>query len=347
MNGTEAVRATCLRVPKRDGERARRLLAAAGELRTDLIIKSEGDCLLLPCKAPRAEERPGYGADWVVCEADFERATRGPVSYRELVNVPVELRPLLPRSFDVIGRVILIKIPEELTPFERDIGRALLATRPSCVSVARDRGVRGGERVRDLRVIAGDENLETVHTEHGLKLAVDPSRVYFSPRLATERLRVSNMVSRGERVLDLFAGVGPFSILIAKCSQPSSVVAVDINPDAIELLRRNIRLNRAYGVEAVLGDAREMPGRIPPADRVIMNLPLGAIDYLDTALKLLNACGTIHMYALVPRDAEVKMERRVGAAVERLGRRPLSISSRIVRSHSPAEHHCAIDIRVE
>ncbi len=347
MAGAEAVRALCLRVPRRDGERARMLLAAAGALRADLLIKSDGDYVMLPCRGFSPRERAGLDEGWVLCEAEFKRSARRPSSYREFVNVPDELRPLLPRSFDVIGRVAIVKIPEELTHFEREIGRALLAARPSCASVARDWGVRGDERVRDLRVVAGEESLETVHKEHGLRFVVDLSSVYFSPRLATERLRVAKMVARGERVIDLFAGVGPFSILIAKRSHPSSVVAVDINPRAVELLKRNIRLNRACGVEAVLGDARELPGRVPLADRVIMNLPLSALDYLDTALRLLNPNGAIHLYALVEGGGEARITRSVEETVERLGRRPLEVSTRVVHSYSPVERQFAFDIRVE
>ncbi|MEM2869080.1 MAG: class I SAM-dependent methyltransferase family protein [Thermoplasmata archaeon] len=340
------VRSLCLRVPKNMAEAARRSLASAGVLRTDLVIKREGNHVLLPI----LEGGGGVGVEasphWELIEADFEIARRRPSDYRELVDVPGHLRRFLPRAFDVIGRVIVVKIPGELTGFEKEIGRALLAARPGCVSVALDKGVGGEERVRRLEVIAGESNLETVHIEHGARFLVDPSRVYFSPRLATERARVAGLVAEGDSVIDLFAGVGPFSIQIARLSKPSEVLAVDINPIAIDYLKKNIRLNRVSTVRPLLLDARRVPGLVPPADRVIMNLPHSAFDFLETGLALLRPGGAIHLYIIVERERIQAALDGVRKAVERNGRVVREISHRWVRGYSPSELHIAVDLRV-
>jgi tRNA (guanine37-N1)-methyltransferase len=213
--------------------------------------------------------------------------------------------------------------------------------------VAEDRGVQGEDRVRSLSVIAGEPGLETVHVEHGLRFVLDPSKVYFSPRLATERLRVAGLVKEGESVLDMFAGVGPFSIHIAKRAQPSVVRAADINPAAIEYMRKNIRLNKATGVEPMLIDAKELPKKMPPADRIIMNLPHSAFGFLPVALRLLRPGGTIHLYEIIDRERKAERKDAVAGVVERAGRRLLATQLRLVRGYSAAESHFVFDLSMD
>ena len=338
-----AQRSRCLAVPKQEAESARRRLRQAGLLRGDLGPVKEGDTVYLPLlDGELAEEwRPA------LCERDFPVQACSRHNYRDLVRVPGELRGLLPRAFDVVGQVILIKLPPELEGYKGEIGRALLEARPDAVSVARDRGVRGEDRVRELEVIAGRPDLETCHMEYGLRFMVDPSRVYFSPRLATERRRVAGLVGKGERVIDLFAGVGPFSIHIAKRAHPAQVHAVDINPAAIGYLRQNIGLNRVQGVVPVLGDAAEMPGRLPPADRIIMNLPCTGRQFLPPALRMLAPEGTIHLYEVLERGALGRAPEELGALVRAEGRELVSADTRLVRGYSTLESHYVFDMRVE
>jgi tRNA (guanine37-N1)-methyltransferase len=100
----------------------------------------------------------------------------------------------------------------------------------------------------------------------------------------------------------MFAGVGPFSIMIARYSLPSLVVAVDLNPDAVAYLKRNIELNKANRVVPYEGDARHVVFDVPCADRIIMNLPHSAIDFFHDALTRLKLQGTIHLYHICERD---------------------------------------------
>lgn len=327
-------------MPRRQAERERRRLAAAGALRRDLVPGRDGDFVYLPVTG---EARDAEGA---LCERDLEPVRRQPESYRELARVPSALRKELPRSFDVIGKVIVLKIPDGLMRYRREIGEALLLARPEARSVAMDRGVRGEDRVRDLEVIAGEPDLETTHVEHGLRFLLDPSKVYFSPRLATERQRVAGLVREGEEVLDMFAGVGPFSVHIAKWARPSVVRAADVNPVAIEYLKRNLRLNKVSGVEPMHTDARELPGRIPPADRIIMNLPHSAFGFLPEALVMLRPGGAIHLYDIIARDRRVERKEAVAAAVAAAGRKLASCQTRPVRGYSTTESHFVFDLRI-
>jgi tRNA (guanine37-N1)-methyltransferase len=209
-----------------------------------------------------------------------------------------------------------------------------------------DKGVKGEDRIRELEVVAGAPSLETMHVEHGLKFILDPSKVFFSPRLATERSRVAGMVVRGEAVLDMFTGVGPFAVRIAKHSGPSKVYAADINPAAIDYLKRNIWLNRVSGVEPVLGDARELPGKIPAVDRIIMNLPHSAQEFLPAALRLLRPGGTVHLYDLLEPQEKQRRKAELACAIEGARRNIGRITARLVRGYSAVSSHFVFDIQI-
>lgn len=337
---TVVVRARCLKVPKGRAEETRRALLASGLLRVELEPGRDEHFVYLPVN--EGELEGGLEA----CEHEFRQRRVAPENYRKLVDVPATLRPMLPRAYDVIGRVIIIKVPDELMDHRQMIGRALLEARPEALSVALDRGVKGPDRVRELEVIAGPPQLETVHVEHGLRFRLDPSKVYFSPRLATERLRVADLVREGEAVLDMFAGVGPFSIHIAKRARPSVVYASDINPAAIVYLEQNIVLNKVSGVEPILGDAADLPGRIPPVDRIIMNLPHSAFGFLPAALGLLRPGGTIHLYDILEPDEKASRKEQIGRVVEGQGRELARSGCHLVRGYSALESHFVFDLTV-
>src|SRR5439155_9072497 len=235
--------APALRVPLQDGERARRALLDEGALRHDLKVRREGGEILFPMH----DAMPRLG--FPVATASFEEVEEDVRSYHKLLDgLPDAARALLPSSFDVIGHVLLVKLPDELRAHEKAVADALLrANGPRVRTVALDEGVGGELRVRKLRVLAGDADTRTEHVEHGVRVRVDPATCYFSPRLATERMRVARLVRPGERVVDLMAGVAPFALVIAKHSEAARVDAVDLNEAAVAFARENVKLNKVEG----------------------------------------------------------------------------------------------------
>jgi tRNA (guanine37-N1)-methyltransferase len=145
--------------------------------------------------------------------------------------------------------------------------------------------VSGEFRLREFVHLAGEERTFTVHRENGCAFEVDLAKAYFSPRLSGERSRVVSLVREGERVLDMFSGVGPFAIQVAK-HRKVPVTAVELNPDAYRFLVRNVALNRVDRlVEPINEDARKVASSRPKAyDRVIMNHPSASLDFLREAL---------------------------------------------------------------
>jgi tRNA (guanine37-N1)-methyltransferase len=333
------VRSWCVVVPRERGEEVRQRLKERGLLQKHLKVREAAGRLYLP-----TTERADVG--WPTEERECEEAFAPIRSYKEVARVPDSLRDQLPTSFDVIGDIAVLKIPEPLLPYRTDIGRAILEWNPTLKVVAQDHGVAGAFRVRNLDILAGERRTTTVHTEFGLRYHADVAQAYFSPRLGSERLRVAEQVEPGESIADPFAGVGPYAILIAKRRAPARVVASDANPVAVAFLRQNVAANRADRVEVREGDARAILREIAPVDRIILDLPHSAMDFLPDALATLGPHGTIHVYGILEDADRDDRIRAIQAAVEGCRRHVESVRPHIVRAYSPTQHHVAFDVTV-
>jgi tRNA (guanine37-N1)-methyltransferase len=328
-----------LKVPKGKGEQVRKKLLEGDLLDISLKVRREGDLILFPVTSEAAASF-GYQLE----EGEFEERELAETDYKDLVEVPDDLRPLLPTSFDVVGDVAIIKIPDELLPYKGRIGLALREAFPRLTTVAMDKGVKGELRVRDLEVIAGGPGTETMHTEFGVKLLVDPAKTYFNPRLSNERFRVAKLVQQGEVVIDMFAGVGPFSIMIAMHASPEAVYAIDLNQDAVEYLRLNVYLNRALSVRPIQGDAREEIGELPQADRIIMNLPHSAREFLGDALAHLRPGGTVHLYQICERGEVESLAKDILGDADKAGFRVSLARLEELKTYSPSMSVYALDL---
>lgn len=215
----------CIRVPKKEGESVRSALFDAGHLDLGAKIRSDGDCLLIPITCD------SYGG-YEVVDAEMDIQEQKVLDYTEIADVPPELNGLLPSSFDIVGDVAMIKIPDELWDYRGAIGEAMIRVNKNIRVVFHDYGVKGEFRIRDLEKIAGEGTSETVHKEFGVRLYTDPSKVYFNPRLSSERSRIAGLVKDGEVVIDMFGGVAPFGTVIGKLANPSVIYSIDLNPAA-------------------------------------------------------------------------------------------------------------------
>jgi tRNA (guanine37-N1)-methyltransferase len=285
---------------------------------------------------------------------DFEPRTRHPRTLEEALadRISPSLLSSLPRSFDVVGDITVLQLDSDLADYEMSIAEAMMEVHPNVRAVfAKSGGVSGTERIRPLRYIAGENRTHTIHKEHGCLFKVDLSKVFFSPRLSTEHQRIARLVDKGERVVDMFAGVGPFSILIAKTVADVRVEAIDANPQAVELLRENVRANKVESkVHAHLGDSRDIIGEnfTRVASRVIMNHPSASKDFIKGACDALQPTGgLIHYYTFAASNWEADSRDELKHGVEKSGyiaERLLGIHR--VREVAPTKWQVAVDLRV-
>ena len=352
--------APCLRVPKGLGEKAVILLRNLGLLSQELKIQQAGDYLYIPLiKKPL----PAYIKDLEKNLPEFELSThkfpqraKRPLNLIDMLEdkLPPHLLATLPRAIDFVGEIAVVEIPAELERHKRMIGEAIMGVHKQVHTVlAKSGAVEGIYRLREFEVIAGAGETETIHKEHGCTYRVDLAKAYFSPRLSHEHDRVASQVEEGETIVDMFAGVGPFSVLIAKRHENVQVYAIDVNPDAIHLLKRNLRENRVeQKATPILGDAKQIIRErlTGVADRVIMNLPERAIEYVDAACEAVKPKGgIIHYYDFTdaPNPLETTKVRLI-EAVEKTSRSIKEIQlARKVRAIAPYAWQAVVDAEIK
>ena len=215
--------------------------------------------------------------------------------------------------------------------------------------------VSGEYRLRKLKFLLGEKTSQTSYKEHHCVYKTDLRKTYFSPRLSYERLRISELIQAEEVVLNMFAGVGCYSIAIAKHSEPARVYSIDVNPFAFRFLQENIRLNRVEKkVVPIQGDAKTIIENKfqNVADRVIMPLPERAYEYLEYALLALKfEGGWIHYYdfeyAKKNENPIKKVEIKVSKKLRLLGMDFHVKFGRIVRPIGPRWYQIVLDIQVQ
>jgi tRNA (guanine37-N1)-methyltransferase len=249
---------------------------------------------------------------------------------------------------DVIGDIAIVRL-EGFGPKEkRRIGEALMAEVRNVRSVFEQQGgIEGEHRLRSVKHIAGSRKTLTIHRENGCQFKVDVARCFFSPRLSTERLRISDATARGEKVLNMFAGVGPFSIPIAKRTH-ATVTSCEINPYACRLHRTNNGLNGVKGLVSVRhDDALELAEKLKERyDRILMPHPSQADRFLPTALALAKRKSTIHYYRHVLGRDEEEASGNLRDELRGLVPRKAAIAIRRVREVGPRWFEMVADVRL-
>jgi len=319
----------CVRVDREAGERTRGALAERDLIDEAHEIVVEDGHLFVPVTDPTA-----VPAGYDVVDHDAPA--------RETQTMPADLLGFDP-SYERLGETVIVD--EDDPQRARTLADAIVESALPVTSILnRASKVKGAERVREWELLAGDTT-EAVHREYGCEFALDLSAVYFSPRLATERHRVVEQVSADEQVFDMFAGVGPF--VIPAANRGATAVGVDINETAVEYLRENARRNGvADSVTAIHGDVCETVGEYAGwADRLVMNLPHSADEFLDAAVALAGDSCVLHYYDIQGEDDPFGPgERAIRAAAE--GYDVIVETRHVVRSYAPHEYNVVLDARL-
>jgi len=349
----------CLKVPKILGEKIISLAHKLELVNKKLSIERHNDQLWIPLiRSPNENELSQLKNITALIELDNElfiqkRHAEETLTHALERQLPPNLYTSIPRSLDIVGDVAVIEIPPDLNMYKNVIGQTILKTHKNIKSVhAKAGAISGVYRVRNLDYIAGENRTQTIYNEYGCQYHVDLAKAYFSPRLSQEHHRVAAFVTAGEVVVDLFAGVGPFVVPIGKRCPEVKVYAVDINPAAVDLLKINVKLNKVENqVYPLLGDARELANNKlrGVADRVIMNLPETAIDFVDVACQTLKTIGgLVHFYGFVRKPNTIDdLQMRFTELVEQQGRNVVAFQCvRCVRETAPYEQQVVLDVQI-
>jgi tRNA wybutosine-synthesizing protein 2 len=278
-----------------------------------------------------------------------------PIKQLLIENLTYKLTPeqieLLPSGYQKIGDIVIVNLNLDLIAFEDEIGKIILKNIPNTRTVCSRTGeIIGVERLPQLEVIAGVNNTETIHKENGCLYSLDVSKTMFSQGNSKERGRLPELVKPDETIVDLFSGIGYFSLPIVRFAKPSKIYAIDINPVSILYLQKNIQLNKVDGkIESILGDCREVVKKLGKvADRVIMGYLPDTMKFLDSAFAVLKQKGGIIHYHDVFKEEELwdtpieiltKSAEKNGYALDKI------LEKIIVKSYAPRVFHVVVDAK--
>jgi tRNA (guanine37-N1)-methyltransferase len=349
----------CIKVNNQLGEFTIKLLNKVGIINKKLKIKKNQNSLYMPIIHKPTESECKFlkksisGFEILTGSFNLKKNHIKKIDDLLETHIPKHLLRNLPQSMDIVGDIAILEIPFELKKYSEFLAKANLRIHKNVKTVlAKSSPIKSNYRLRSFKFLAGEKRTQTIHIEFGCKYHLDITKVYFSPRLSHEHNRVASLVGRDEVVLDLFAGVGPFSIPIAKNNPEARIISIDVNPIAVEFLKKNIRLNRVdNNLFPFVGDARQLINKnfIGLADRVVMNLPGTAKEFIDVACKAVKPCGgIIHYYEFIRcPDSIEKAKRRFKKRVEQAGRivdRFLFVKK--IRETAPFQHQVAFDVTI-
>lgn len=325
-----------VRVPKSDAEKVRRLAEKLGVKDKSRRITATENYVEIPIVDSAEKFFEGYA----IVEQENPVFSRKR-SLREILkgSVPEEL---IPSNYKIIGDIVIVKLDERAREYAKVIGEALMQINP-CKAVWCDFGRFGMKRRPKMELIAGEGSI-TEHKENGCVFRLDVSKVMFSLGNQAERMRVARLVYDGEVVVDMFAGIGYFSIPIAVHSNARRIYAIEINPDSYHFLLENMKLNGVSNIIPILGDSQFVtPEGV--ADRVVMG-HIYCHDYLYTAIRAIDEVGVIHYHESTPEVVIDRPVRRVEKACRKMGKKCKILNFKKVKNYSPGVYHVVVDAKV-
>lgn len=348
-----------LRVPKQHGQHVLQRTATMHVIDHALKFRTRGTKLIIPLRRPLTAQELSTITEGIddagVVTTEFHDKSSYPRSLLDAVakRIPSDLHKYVPKSLDIIGQVALVYIPAPLHAWKNEIGHGIVAVNRHVETVlAKVGNVEGEQRLRRYEVLVGSNNTSTIHKEYGCVYHVDPQIAYFTPRLSEERHRIATLPQDGEVIVDMFASIGAFALQIAKTNPHVTIYAIDINPAAYHFLQRNIAANHvAHVIYPRQGDVRDVTKDLAgTVDRVIMDLPEHADDFIDVACRLLKPTGgVIHFYGFAAAPSAVEtIQQRLRTAVLNAGRSVHTfLHSRKIRPIAPRRWQVALDASIQ
>ncbi|MFX1316691.1 MAG: class I SAM-dependent methyltransferase family protein [Promethearchaeota archaeon] len=259
---------------------------------------------------------------------------------------------LLPRGFQTVGNTIILKLHPKLKKKREVIGKAYLKFLPNIRSIYINLGrIIGTSREPErIEYVVGENNPIVEHKEHGIIYRFDITKIMFSKGNVNERRYLATLVKDGEIIVDMFAGIGYFSLPIAKHASPEKIYSIEINPVAYNFLIENIKINHLEDViNPILGDSKKEVLNLSKsgisADRVIMGVFPAPKDFIKEALSLTKDNGTtFHYEGIVSKEDFMILFEEFNEEARKIGYKSEIQGQRIVKSYGPRLNHIVLDI---
>lgn len=332
-------------VEKSKGEALRKELSRQSLVDTGRLILDGSGKVIIPLReAPSGKMLTKYNAELVDIEFPDRKSREDPIDdIRARASIPVDLKGLLPSKWESFGDVLVLRLDHRLDPYEREIAQVYALVLKSKAVLRDVGGVAGDLRRPVVRKLLGKDTICT-HLENGIRYRFDVSEIMFSSGNIEERIRMADTKCNGETIVDMFAGIGYFSLPLAMYQKPKRVVACEVNPVAHSFLVENIRLNGVEGiVDPVLGDNRDLRGE-GLADRILMGYVKTTHEFLPTALRLLKDGGIVHYHETCPNELLPKRPIQRLMDSNKRGKTEI-LRFKEIKSYAPGVSHVVVDAR--
>jgi len=262
--------------------------------------------------------------------------------------IPDKLLSLVKKSFDSVGSIVVVEIPDELVKYEKVIAKQLIENLKNTTTVLKKAGIRSGQfRGIKLKWLAGKRTKITIHNESGCKMKLNVEICYFSPRLSHERLRLAELIKQGEKVLVAFSGVAPYPLVFAKNTKASEIVGVELNPYAHKFAEENIILNKFQSrIKVIKGDVAKVVPSLGLFDRVVMAMPKGGDAFLEFCIPSVKKNGFLHYYDFGSENEFDEIADKVKSVCKKLNRNCKILKVVKAGNHSPRVYRVCVDAKI-
>ena len=284
----------------------------------------------------------------LLCETDLIMNEDNTLKALVEKKLPLKLRKFAPRAYDSFGNIALIEIPRELSKKKKLIGESLIKINPRFETICSiESNHEGKYRVQKVKVIAGKKQTIATYKESGCTFLIPLGKVFFSPRLSGERLRIAREIKDNEVVGAWFSGIGPYPIVFSKNSKMKRAVAIELNPEGHKYALKNALLNKVSNVEFIKGDVKKVYKKYSKTfDRIAMPLPHTGYQFLKEAFFCIRQGGIIHFYEIVEKNDFAKPEKQILDSARASKRKVKIIRRQRVRVFSPTKEQVVFDIKV-
>jgi tRNA (guanine37-N1)-methyltransferase len=255
------------------------------------------------------------------------------------------------RAFDFLGNIAIVNFPRDFKlKDKKKYAQSLLKKHKVVKTVFEKQGrIKGRLRKLPIKYIAGEKTKEVLYKENNCVFRFNIEKTFFSPRLGNERKEIAKEIKKGEEVLVMFAGIAPYSIVIAKNSKAKKVYSNEVNREANKYAQLNVELNKVKNkVEFVNGDIKRIAKKVKGKKFSVIVMPRPQLkdSFLKEAFMLSKKATRIYYYDFCKADEIVKIKEKVKAEAKKYKKKIKILKTKKAGDIAPYKYRVRVDFKI-